>query len=77
MIILIAQQIKEKVRVTQSFTDLLKKKLTRKKGDERMRCPEHPEVWLYENMMEIEGYCTECHKWYNLRKLEEKQCQNR
>jgi uncharacterized Zn-finger protein len=32
-----------------------------------MRCPKHPEIWLYENMMETEGYCPECDTWYLLR----------
>ena len=32
-----------------------------------MRCPKHPEIWLYENMMETEGYCPECGKWYKLK----------
>ena len=31
-----------------------------------MRCPEHPEVWLYENMLETEGFCPKCQKWYKL-----------
>jgi hypothetical protein len=31
-----------------------------------MRCPKHPEVWLYENMMETEGYCPKCKEWYPL-----------
>lgn len=31
-----------------------------------MQCPQHPEVWLYENMMETEGFCPQCKKLYNL-----------
>ena len=31
-----------------------------------MRCPQHPEVWLYENMMETQGYCPTCDQWYDL-----------
>ena len=33
-----------------------------------LRCPKHPEVWLYENMMETMGYCPECDEWYELEK---------
>ena len=31
-----------------------------------MRCPNHPEVWLYENMLETEGFCPKCNEWYPL-----------
>lgn len=37
-----------------------------------MRCPEHPEVWLYEDMMETKGYCPECDEWYDLPKEQAK-----
>ncbi len=36
-----------------------------------MRCKFHPEVWLYENMMETEGLCPKCQKWYDLKTGEE------
>ncbi len=41
-----------------------------------MRCPIHPEVWLYENMVETEGFCPKCSKWYPLEAEinEEKTC---
>ncbi len=32
----------------------------------KTQCPQHPEVWLYENMMETEGFCPRCKKSYNL-----------
>ena len=31
-----------------------------------MRCPKHPEVWLYENMLETRGFCPSCGTWYEL-----------
>ena len=31
-----------------------------------MRCPRHPYVWLYENMVETHGYCPACDQWYPL-----------
>lgn len=31
-----------------------------------MRCPEHPDIWLYENMMETKGFCPDCQQWYSL-----------
>jgi hypothetical protein len=31
-----------------------------------MRCPIHPDVWLYEDMLEIKGFCPECGLWYML-----------
>jgi hypothetical protein len=34
-----------------------------------MRCPKHPEVWLYENMTEVKGYCPECDEWYDLKEV--------
>lgn len=34
-----------------------------------MRCPKHPAIWLYENMMETNGFCIICQKWYDLKKL--------
>lgn len=37
-----------------------------------MRCPEHKEVWLYENMMETKGYCPECREWYDLKEAKKK-----
>lgn len=32
-----------------------------------MRCPVHPEVWLYENLLETRGFCALCQKWYDLK----------
>lgn len=37
-----------------------------------MECPKHPEVQLYENMIETKGFCLKCEKWYNLGKLKHK-----
>lgn len=31
-----------------------------------MRCPKHPDVWLYEDTMEQTGYCPKCKKSYDL-----------
>jgi len=31
-----------------------------------MRCPKHPDEWLYENMMETKGWCKKCKVWYAL-----------
>ena len=35
-----------------------------KEGARTMKCPKHPEVWLYENMFETHGFCPKCQKWY-------------
>lgn len=32
----------------------------------KMQCPKHPDVWLYENMIETEGFCPTCQKWCEL-----------
>ena len=31
-----------------------------------MRCPKHPDVWLYENLTFTVGYCRKCQEWYVL-----------
>lgn len=43
-----------------------KKKIYIKQENVKMRCPKHPEVWLYENMMETKGFCPKCGEWYEL-----------
>ncbi len=35
-----------------------------------MRCPVHKDYWLYENMLEKEGWCIHCQKWYKLKEGE-------